>query len=165
MIKNIVVRLNREQTYRHLYTLCQNDEFFTIIDFPDGWKEKDYERIVISDAEAMRKGIRRSVIGTIRLLPYDNGTAIMFVNKDAIWHKEITEADERLFDKYIERATSHFTDLSLLIHNPSDMTQKQSSESNESSQNNASQIVVYGNVYGSNLIAGNENKADNSPQG
>jgi len=115
MTKNIAVRLNREQTYRHLFTLCQNDELFTIIDFPDGWKDKDYERIVISDAEAMRRGIRRSAIGTVRLLPYDSGTTIMFVNKDAIWHKEITESDEKLFAKYIERAVEHFTELDLII--------------------------------------------------
>jgi hypothetical protein len=164
MPKNIVVRLTREQTYSHLFTLCQNDELFTIINYPDGWREEDWGRIVISDAKAIISGIERAVIGTVRLLPYDSGTTIMFVNKDAIWHKEMTKADEKLFEKYIERAISHFTDLSLLIHNPSEAAQKQLSEGNELSQGNINQIIVNGNIIGSNVIAGNENKASNSPK-
>jgi hypothetical protein len=150
MIKNIVVCLTKEQTYRHLFTLCQNDELFTIIDFPDGWEEKDYERIVISDAEAMRNGTERSAIGTVRLLPYHNGTTIMFVNKDALWHKEMTEADRNLFAKYIERAITHFSELDLILHK------------SENIKENSNQIVIKGNVSGSNIILGNENKADNS---
>jgi hypothetical protein len=115
MSKNIVIRLNREQTYRHLFALCQNDGLFTINDYPDGWQDKDYERIVISDTEAIKNGVKRAVIGTVRLLPYDNGTTMMFVNKDAIWHKEISASDEKLFSQYIERAIEHFTELDLVI--------------------------------------------------
>ena len=85
MIKNLVVRqLNREQTYRHLHVLCQNDTLFAIIGYSDTWEDKDFERIVISDQQALKAGVQGAVIGTIRLLPHDNGTALMFVNKDAI---------------------------------------------------------------------------------
>jgi hypothetical protein len=122
MPKNIVVRLNKEHTYRHLRSLCQNDELFSIIDYPDGWQDKDYERIVISDAEAIRNGngIERAVIGTVRLLPYDNGTTMMFVNKDAIWQNEISESGEKLFAQYIERAIKHFTELDLILQKPAE---------------------------------------------
>lgn len=116
MSKNIVVRLSKEHTYRHLHMLCQNDTLFTIIDYPDGWQDKDYERIVISDAEAIRSGTQRAVIGTVRLLPYDNGTAMMFFNKDAIWHNEISEFGEKLFSQYIERVIEHFTEFGLILH-------------------------------------------------
>ena len=124
MPKSIVVRLSKENTYRHLHTLCQNDKLFTIIDYPDGWQDKDYERIVISDAEAIRNGIQRAVVGTIRLLPYDNGTTIMFVDKDAIWHNEISKSGEKLFAQYIERAIEHFTDLNLILHKSAEVKNK-----------------------------------------
>ena len=134
MSKNIVVRLKREQTYRHLFTLCQNDELFTIIDYPDGWQDRDYERIVISDAEAIRNGVTRAGIGTVRLLPYDNGTTVIFVNKDAIWHKEISASDEKLFAQYIERAIVHFTELDLLFHKPAETTKNPKSTKSDRDQ-------------------------------
>jgi len=124
MPKSIVVRLSKEHTYRHLHTLCQNDKLFTIIDYPDGWQDKDYERIVISDAEAIRSGIQRAVIGTVRLLPYDNGTVMMFVNKDAIGHNEISESGKKLFAQYIERAVEHFTELDLILHKSAEAKNK-----------------------------------------
>src|SRR5271157_591545 len=116
MLKSFVVRLKKDETYRHLYTLCQNDGVFSIIDYPDGWQDQDYERIIISDAQrVIKSGTQGAVIGTVRLLPYDNGTTVMFVNTDAIWHSEISQAGQKLFLQYIERAAEHFTELDLMI--------------------------------------------------
>ena len=114
MTQSIVVQINREQTYRHLFSLCQNDSLFAISDYGDNWQEEDFERIVISDAQALISGAHRAVIGTIRLLPYDNNTTVMFVNKDAIWHSDISESGEKLFLRFIERVTEHFTKLDLV---------------------------------------------------
>jgi hypothetical protein len=77
MTQSVVVRLSKGQAYRHLHALCQNDTLFAIIDYGDKWEDKDFERIVISDQQALKAGARSAVIGTVRLLPHGNGTALM----------------------------------------------------------------------------------------
>jgi hypothetical protein len=115
MIQSFVVRLSKEQTYRHLHTLCQNDTLFAIIDHGDKWEDKDFESIVIFDQQAPKAGARRAAVGTVRLLPHDKGTALIFVNKDAYWHQEIVESGEKLFSDFRERAREHFEKLGLLV--------------------------------------------------
>lgn len=116
MIENFSVRLRREETFRHLKALCNNDTLYAISDYGEKWEEEDFERIVISDQQALTGGSARgAVIGTVRLLPQDNGTTLMFVNKDALFHLEISDAGEKLFLGFIERAKVHFGELGLLV--------------------------------------------------
>jgi hypothetical protein len=44
----------------------------------------------------------------------------MFVNKDAIWHSEITGTGEKLFLRFIERSRKHFIELNLLLQKPAE---------------------------------------------
>lgn len=118
MVQGFTVRLNRQHTYRHLYALCQNDTLFAISDYDDKWKDKDFERIVISDQQMLRRNnqtsARGAIIGTVRLLPYGDATTVMFVNKDAFWHEPISETGKALFVQFTKLAKEHFSSLGLL---------------------------------------------------
>ncbi|NLJ49551.1 MAG: hypothetical protein GX428_08205 [Candidatus Atribacteria bacterium] len=106
-----IVKLNRDQVYRHIYSLCQNDSLFAIADYGESIQSGDYERIVISDAKSLRNGVRNAIIGSIRLLPYGTGTLAVFINKDVLWNSEISESGGRLFQFFIERVNKHFDEL------------------------------------------------------
>jgi hypothetical protein len=109
--QKIISHLSRDQVYRHIFSLCQTDSLFGIADFGDKLEDEDYERIVLSDATALRHGANHAVIGSIRLLPYGTGTVVVFVNNDVIWHSEITESGRKLFNLFIERAKLYFCEL------------------------------------------------------
>lgn len=119
MEESFIIRLSREDVYRHLIALCQNDYLFSISDYRKDMQEQDFERIIISDAKLVDKqgDVRGAVIGTIRLLPNGDKTTAMFVDKDAIWNKPIPEAGKRLFTQFFKRAKKHFKDLHLLEEN------------------------------------------------
>lgn len=115
--QNFVVLLNRQDAFRHLRALCQNDGLFTISDYQDKWQDEDYERIVISSAKKIHKNqgdVLGAVVGTIRLLPSGKNTVVMFVFKDAFYHQQLSRSDKELFQKFINRAQSHFTTSKLL---------------------------------------------------
>jgi len=113
----IMTSLGRKETYRHLQALCQNDTLFTIADYGDAWREGDWEKIVISDQQMVKRAgtARGAVIGTIRLLPAGGKTVTMFVSKDAIWHCPLSDGSAELFNTFIERAREHLRDAGVLI--------------------------------------------------
>lgn len=121
-MKNIIVRLDRLHTYRHLYALCQNDALFAISNFGKELNDNNLERIVISDLQMIREqnqgSARGAIIGTVRLLPAGNSTTVMFVSKDPYWHEPISEAGRLLFTQFIARAKEHFLSLGLLQITP-----------------------------------------------
>ena len=113
--EKLVVLLNRDDAYRHLIALCQNDDKFSILDYRKDMREQDFEHILISDAKLVDKqGTRGSAIGTVRLLPNGDKTTAMFVDKDSIWNQPIAESSEPLFIEFIARAKDHFGSLNLL---------------------------------------------------
>lgn len=120
MQESFIIQLSREDVYRHLIALCQNDDLFSISDYRKDMQEQDFERIIISDAKLVAKqgNVRGAVIGTIRLLPNGDKTTAMFVDKDAIWNEAILEYGKRLFTQFFKRSKKHFRDLNLLDENP-----------------------------------------------
>jgi len=115
-MENFVVSIKREDVYRHLIELCQNDVLFTISVYGKDMQEDDLERIVISDGQLRDKtnNWRGTVIGTVRLLPANGKTTVMFVNKDAFWDEPIPESGKLLFSQFIQRVREHFDTLKLL---------------------------------------------------
>jgi hypothetical protein len=88
----ITVALSRHDAYHHLFVLCQNDNGFSISDYHKDYREGDYDRIVIGWIEWIEQQqgeASGAMVGTVRLLPVGNKTAIMFVDKDALHHVPI----------------------------------------------------------------------------
>ena len=115
-VHNLTVKTNRHDTYRHLFALCQNDALFTIIDYGGNWHDEDWERIIVSSQQEIKRlgGVPGAVIGTVRLLPAGENTVIMFVDKDAIHHHPIPEGGAELFAMFADRARDHFAEIGVL---------------------------------------------------
>lgn len=118
-MENIIILLNREDVYEHLFALCQNDDVFSILDYRNSMRPEDFERIIISDTKLVDElgQTPGAVIGTVRLLPNGVNTTAMFVYKDALWNKPITESGKLLFSQFMQRAKEHFRALNLLEEN------------------------------------------------
>lgn len=120
MGESLIIRLRKEDVYHHLIALCQNDDLFSISDYRKDIQEQDFERIIISDTKLIKKNgdVQGAVIGTIRLLPNNDKTTAMFVDKDAIWNNPIPKGGKRLFTQFFKRVKKHFKELSLLEELP-----------------------------------------------
>ena len=107
----------RQDIYRHLLALCNRDRQFAIRT-PE--TEEDLEALTIVDIRDQEPGMsaRGSIVGTVRLLPSGDGTAIVFDDKDALCHVLITPAQKAHFDAFWQRAKVHFEELGLLHPTP-----------------------------------------------
>jgi hypothetical protein len=101
------VPLKPQEVHRHLVNLCNKDGRFAILDPKP--TDESLEKLLVFDAQKLTKAnsdaeARRTVIGTVRLLPEaGDGTTMIFDAKDAIWHQEITAEKRGLFHEFFQR--------------------------------------------------------------
>ncbi len=108
-----VVLLNRQDVYIHLLALCDQDLRFGIM---KAAKEEDLEALTVSDVKEIDEvgGLKGTIIGTLRLLPMNDKTLVMFLDKDAGWHMIISKEGKTLFVEFFKRAWEHFDNLGLI---------------------------------------------------
>lgn len=99
-----------QEVHRHLVTLPTGGRF-AIFDPPEPMA-RSLETLLVFDARKKPDSTReakRTVIGTVRLLPGAGGTTdIVFDAKDAVWGHEITEEKRALFYEYFQLVEAHF---------------------------------------------------------
>jgi len=99
-----------QHVYRHLCALCDHDAHFLLGKPEIGGH---LEMLAVLDAEAVRLAYTapQATIGAMRLLPTDGGTAIQFTPHDAPFHSQIPERGMSTFRNWIQRAQTHFDEL------------------------------------------------------
>ena len=115
MVRKIVVILNRSDTYRHLVAICNQNSTYGILKTAT---EKDFGSLTVCDYQAAIQNYgsqRGTIIGTLRLLPMDDSTAIIFEDKDSLWHLPISSHGRKLFHQFEELVYDHFMDLNLTL--------------------------------------------------
>jgi hypothetical protein len=101
-----------QEVHRHLVTLPTGGRF-AIFDPPEP-TARSLERLLVFDAHKLLKvestrEAKRTVIGTVRLLPGAGGTTdIVSDAKDAVWGQEITGEKRALFYEYFQLVRAHF---------------------------------------------------------
>jgi hypothetical protein len=115
MERKIVVHLNRSDTYSHLVAICNQDSTYGILKADT---EKDFDSLTVCDYQAAIQNYgsqRGTIIGTLRLLPMDDSTAIIFEEKDSLWHLPISSRGKELFHQFEELVYDHFINLNLTL--------------------------------------------------